>query len=72
MEIRQSAVQNLLKTGVQAKIVGNLISINDSYDVKTEIPEEKRQLLLHISKYNKRGNYRDKVAVCNKKKKNRS
>ncbi|MFH1065129.1 MAG: S16 family serine protease [Nanoarchaeota archaeon] len=43
-EIRQSAVRHLLKTGVQAKVVGNSISISESYDAKKKIPEEKKHI----------------------------
>ncbi|MFA5888014.1 MAG: S16 family serine protease, partial [Candidatus Nanoarchaeia archaeon] len=43
-KIRQSAVEHLLKTGVQAKLAGSSISINESYELKTEIPEEKKNI----------------------------
>lgn len=43
-KIRQSAVKHLLKAGVQAKLAGNSISINESYDVKTEISEDKKHI----------------------------
>lgn len=46
MEVRQAAVQNLLKMGVPARISGSSIAINESYDITNEIPKEKRSAAL--------------------------